>query len=258
MLTIHSHPPALHLPQQKLQTIKSRASQLLCKDTTKQNITVRKIAQFVGTANAAAVTILPAPLFYRSLQATRNYFQNQEGGDEQYSSSVTYQQGRAELVDGASQFMESLQPAATSQLDYRCSSLQGDDHGRTLVTDIGLVPHKLPGDASNLPSSSMLYMGHSSPPHSLSLHGKHYSNLIRKPQKRNDFPLPLHASQTNLTVVYVSEHFPSCQLPTWTSRYSGRQRVQGITGQMRLATPLQNLSQNHPSIGTTDNRFICI
>ena len=46
-------------------------------------------------------------------------------------------------MDGASQVMESSQPAATSQLgkdNYRCirlglgSSLQGDGHGRTLVT----------------------------------------------------------------------------------------------------------------------------
>ena len=62
---IQSHPPALHLPLHKLQTIKSRASQLLCKNTSKQNITVREMAKFIGTANAAAVAIPPAPLFYK-------------------------------------------------------------------------------------------------------------------------------------------------------------------------------------------------
>ena len=77
---IQSHPPALHLPQHKLQALKSRALQLLHKDTSKQNITVREIAQFIGTANAAAVAIPPAPPFYRSFQATKHYFQNQEGG----------------------------------------------------------------------------------------------------------------------------------------------------------------------------------
>ena len=116
------------------------------------------------------------------------------------------------------------------------SSLQGEDHGRTLVTDRGLVPHKLPGNASSLPSPSVLYEGHSSP-HSLSLHGQHHSNLIPKPQRRDNFPLPLHASKTNLAVVHVPEHPSSCQSPTWTSQYSGRQRVQGTTGQMGLANP---------------------
>ena len=60
---IQSHPSALHLSLHKLQIIKSRASQLLRKDTSKQNITVREIAQFIGTANAVAVAIPPAPLF---------------------------------------------------------------------------------------------------------------------------------------------------------------------------------------------------
>ena len=86
---IQSHPPALHLPLHKLQVIKFKALQLLRKDTFRQNITVREIAQFIGTANAAAVAIPPVPLFYRSLQATKHYFQNQEGA-EQYSSSVLY------------------------------------------------------------------------------------------------------------------------------------------------------------------------
>jgi len=36
----------------------------------------------IRTANAAAVTIPPAPLFYRFLQATKHYFQTQEGGIE--------------------------------------------------------------------------------------------------------------------------------------------------------------------------------
>ena len=64
---IQSHPPAFHLPQHKLQAIKARAIQLLYKDAANQTITVREIAQFIGTANAAAVAIPPAPLFYRSL-----------------------------------------------------------------------------------------------------------------------------------------------------------------------------------------------
>ena len=69
---IQSHPPAFHLPKHKLQAIKSKASQLL----HKPNISATEIAQFIGTANAAAVAIPPAPLFYRSLQATKHYFQN--------------------------------------------------------------------------------------------------------------------------------------------------------------------------------------
>ena len=70
------------------------------------------------------------------------------------------------------ELMEFLQPAGTNQLgkdNYRCtqlglgSSLQCGDHGRTLVTDRGLVPQKLPGNVSSLPSSSVLYKGHFSP-----------------------------------------------------------------------------------------------
>ena len=259
--------PALHLPLHKLQTIKYRASQLLCKDTSKQNITVREVAQFIRTANAVAVAIPPASLFDGSLQATKIIFKIRRGGAEQYRSSVCYRQRGAKLVDGASQVMESSQPAPTSQLgkdNYRCiqlelgSSLQGDDHSMTLVTNKGLVPHKLPGNASSLPSSSVLYKRHSSPPHGLSLYGQHCSTLVPKSQRKDNSSLPLHASKTNLAVLHVPEHLPSCQSPTWTSQYSGRQRVQGTTGQMGLATPPQNLSQNQPNMGTTDNRSICI
>jgi len=76
---IQSHPPAFHIPQHKLQTLRSRASQLLRKDSSIHNVTVRELAQFIGTANAAAVAIPPAPLFYRSLHATNIYFQHQKG-----------------------------------------------------------------------------------------------------------------------------------------------------------------------------------
>jgi len=89
-IVIQSHPPTFHLPQHKLQAIKAKAIQLLHKDATHQTITVREIAQFIGTANAAAVAIPPAPLFYRSLQATKHHFQNQEGGlNSQIHLSIT-------------------------------------------------------------------------------------------------------------------------------------------------------------------------
>ena len=123
-------------------------------------------------------------------------------------------------MDGASQVMESSQPAPTSQLgkdNYRCiqlelgSSLQGDDHSMTLVTNKGLVPHKLPGNANSLPSSSVLFKRHSSPPHSLSLYRQYCSTLIPKSQRKDNSPLPLHASKTKLAVLHVPEHLPSCQ-----------------------------------------------
>ena len=168
-----------------------------------------------------AVAIPPASLFDGSLQATKIIFKIRKGGGaDHYRSSVCYLQRGAKLVDGASQVMESSQPAPTSQLgkdNYRCiqlelgNSLQGDDYGMTLVTNKGLVPHKLPGNPSSLPSSSVLYKRHSSPPHSLSLYGQHYSTLIPKLQRKDNFPLPLHASKTNLTVLHVPEHLPSCQ-----------------------------------------------
>ena len=159
--------------------------------------------------------------------------------------------------------MESLQPTATSQLakdNYRCiqpglgSSLQRGDHWVTLVTNRGLLPHKLPKDASSIPSSSVFHKWLSSSPHSLSLHGQHDSNLLPEPQRRDDLPLTLHVSQTNLAVVHAPEHFTSGQSPTWTSEHSHRQGVQGITGQMGLATPAQNLLQNQSDMGTSDNR----
>ena len=170
-------------------------------------------------------------------------------------------------MDGVSQAIEFSQPMATSQLakdNYRCiqpglgSSLQGGDHWRTLVTDRGFLPHKLPGDASSIPSSSVLHKGLSSSPHSPSLHGQHYSNLPPELQRRDDLPLTLHVSQTNLAVVHVPEYFTSSQSPTWTSEHSCRQGVQGITEQMGSATPPQNLSQNQSDMGTSGNRSICI
>ena len=77
---VQSHPPALRLPQHKLQMLKSKAQQLLHKDASHQTITARDLAQFIGTASAAAVAIPPDPLFYRSLQASKHHSQKQEGG----------------------------------------------------------------------------------------------------------------------------------------------------------------------------------
>ena len=65
---IQSHTPALHPPLHKLQ-VKSFPAPI--QRYLQINITVREIAQFIGTANAAAVAIPLAPLFYRSLQATK-------------------------------------------------------------------------------------------------------------------------------------------------------------------------------------------
>ena len=77
---VQSHPPTLRLPQHKLQILKSKAQQLLHKDASHQTITARDLAQFIGTASAAAVAIPPGPLFYRSLQASKHHSQKQEGG----------------------------------------------------------------------------------------------------------------------------------------------------------------------------------
>ena len=71
---IQSHPPAFHLPQHKLQTLRSRTSHLLQKDSSNRNVTVRKISQSIGKPNAAEVATPPALLFYRSLQAAKIYF----------------------------------------------------------------------------------------------------------------------------------------------------------------------------------------
>jgi len=124
-VVIQSHPPTFHLPQHKLQVIKAKAIQLH-KDATHQTITVREIAQFIGTTNAAAVAIPPAPLFYRSLQATKHHFQNQEGGTERPNTLVHHRQGRAKLVERTSQSMEFSQFATSSQLaqdNHRCIQL---------------------------------------------------------------------------------------------------------------------------------------
>ena len=76
---IQSHPPALYFPLHKLQTIKYKASQLLRKDSSKQNITVREIAQFIGTANAVAVAIPPPPLFTDSSKPQKIIFKIMRG-----------------------------------------------------------------------------------------------------------------------------------------------------------------------------------
>ena len=83
---------------------------------------------YIGTYSTHSTHSTHSTLINHSTHSTH--------GAEQYSSSVSYRQGGTNLVDGASQVMESLQSAATSQLgkdNYRCiqlelgSSLQGDD-----------------------------------------------------------------------------------------------------------------------------------
>ena len=87
-------------------------------------------------------------------------------------------------MDGANQVMESLKPAATSKLgkdNYRCiqlglgSSLQGDDHGRILITDRVFVLHKLPANASSHPSPSVFYKD---TPHPLTVY--HYITITQQ------------------------------------------------------------------------------
>ena len=77
---VSTSPPAFSLPPHKLKSLETKATQLLKKSSSQASISVREIAQFIGTANTAAVAIPPAPLFYRSLQRTKHHFQKMEGG----------------------------------------------------------------------------------------------------------------------------------------------------------------------------------
>ena len=77
---VSTSPPAFSLPPHKLKSLETKATQLLKKSSSQASISVREIAQSIGTANAAAVAIPPAPLFYRSLQRTKHHFQKMEGG----------------------------------------------------------------------------------------------------------------------------------------------------------------------------------
>jgi len=95
---VRTSPPAFSLPPHKLKSLETKATQLLKKSSSQASISVREIAQFIATANAAAVTIPPALLFYRSLQRTKHHFQKMEG-DECFSTSVRELQGRVELLD---------------------------------------------------------------------------------------------------------------------------------------------------------------
>ena len=69
---VSSSPPVFSLPPHKLKGLETKATQLLKKSSSQALISAREIAQFIGTANAAAVAIPPAPLFYRSLQRTKH------------------------------------------------------------------------------------------------------------------------------------------------------------------------------------------
>jgi len=64
---VSSSPPAFSLPPHKLKGLKAKATQLPKKSSSQAPISAREITQFIGTANAVTVAILPAPLFYRSL-----------------------------------------------------------------------------------------------------------------------------------------------------------------------------------------------
>ncbi|XP_065892460.1 uncharacterized protein [Dysidea avara] len=76
---VSSSPPAFSLTPHKLKGLETKATQLLKKSSSQAFISAREIAQFIGTANAAAVAIPPAPLFYRSLLRTKHHFQRMGG-----------------------------------------------------------------------------------------------------------------------------------------------------------------------------------
>ena len=59
---VSSCPPTFSLPPHKLKGLETKATQLLKKSSPQASISVREIAQFIGTVNAAAVTI-PSALF---------------------------------------------------------------------------------------------------------------------------------------------------------------------------------------------------
>ena len=59
--------------------LKSNTQQLPHKDASHQSTTVRDLAQFIGTASAAAVALPPGPVFYMSFQTSKHHSQKQEG-----------------------------------------------------------------------------------------------------------------------------------------------------------------------------------
>ena len=117
--------------------LKFKAQQLLRKDALHQTITARDLAQFIGTASAAAVAIPPGPPFHRSLQASKHHSQKQEGEAKQPSTPNKLQQGGAGMMKRSGKSMEPSKPGSSDQLDkdnFRCLNLDWEAVCRGVTT----------------------------------------------------------------------------------------------------------------------------
>ena len=234
--------PAFSLPPDKFKGLETKATQLLKKSFSQALILARKITQFIGTANAAAVAIPPVPLLYRSFQRTKHHFQRMERA-EHSNSTVREQQRGVELVDTSSNPLESPELADSSppsQVYNRClhvgmgGSLPESNNWWPLVPDGNQLSYQLPRTTGCLSNSSVLYQKSSSPIDHLFSHGQYNSQSLSQSQGRNIISPTVQPCQTNMGVVHVSEHHTSGQSHTRPPEHNSRQRISNSTGQMGL------------------------
>ena len=220
---IQSHPPVLHLPLHKLETIKSRASQLLCKVISKQNITVRDIAQFIGTANAVAVAIPLAPLFIDPSKPQKISFKLRRRLNNIAHLSSTDREKLSWWMEQTKLWnLHSLLPP----VNWVKITIDASNWGWGAV-------YKEMTTGGSWPQTEALYLINylemlaailalqcftKITPHPLTVYlymdnTTAISYLNHK--RRDNFPLPLHARETNLAVVHVPEHLSSCQSPIY-------------------------------------------
>ena len=156
----------LSLPGEKLHHIRSEIDQITMKSSP---ITARQLAQIIGKLHAASQAVLPAPLFYRSLQGDLQRALN--SSSQNYNSLLTLSQPAQEELawwqDKSSHWNGKALLHQTETVTIRSDAsfqgwgavCDGTRTGGTLESCRAGDAHKLPGAVSSYISSESIPKG---------------------------------------------------------------------------------------------------
>ena len=245
----------LSLPGEKLHQIRMEVNQI----KQKSHITARQLAQLIGKLNATAQAVLPAPLFYRSLQ-----------GDLQRALSSNNQDYNTLL---------SLSPLSQEELSWwqeklahwngkplshriRCvspglgSSVQWHQDGRSLEPTGTADAHKLLGVAGSNIGSKILCEG-SKRDFRTTTAGQSDCSSLHQQLGRHSIASVDGSSQSLVAVGSIQGSSFVCRVHPRCNELCCRRRVQNSEGSNRLEATPPNIQSDQPEVGSSGSGPVC-
>ena len=253
----------LSLPGEKLHHIRMEVRQHL----QRLQVTARQLAQLIGKLHAALQAVLPAPLFYQSLQGDLHRVLNLT--NQNYNALVSLS---AQALEGLTWWQEKL-----TQMEWQGSAVQATDnyhHIRCISPGLGnslqwyqnrgpMEPiragnaHKLPRVTGSNSSSKDLSEGSDRAVSTVTA-GQSNSGSLHQQHGRYSVPPTDRSSQSPLDVGLVQRHSSDCRVHSRSSECCSRCRVQVHDGQGRSEASSQVVPRDQPEVGTPRGGPFCI